>query len=329
MSPVVAHVQTGVLAAHRLDVDLRMADEHLDAQVQLQDARGGEVILHRVLQAADKGREEIALLWTEERQIMPVVLRRCGHLGLKKRDGPAQDNGLGQNPEGRVDGVAAEPVRQVLEVRNGILNRCSAEDPLARTANGTKSGVAPGLLAVADVVALIQDNAVPRIVVNDVLVAPQAIVGRQKDNGVARSTPRALRELAERDSALLECGRPLLDENRGRNEQSCGDRCVAQQANGLPRLAESHVVGKDTATAELGSALLPLEHPAHTLLLVREVGEPAVRLLESRHSLCLFSKRLRLKNKVLEYSIFSGSDSSGLPPTATTARTRVKRTYIC
>ena len=226
VSPVIAHVEASVLSAHRLDVNLRVADKHLDAQVQLQDARRGEVILHCVLQTTNKGREEVALLFTEERQVVPIVLRGRGHLVLKECDGPAQDNAFGQNPEGRVDGVTAEPVRQVLEVRDGILNWRPAEDPLSRCTNGTKRGVAPGLLAVADVVALIKHDAVPRIVVDDVLIAPHAIVGRQKDDRVTRSTPRALRELAKRNSTLLERGRPLLDENRGCDEQSRGDRSV-------------------------------------------------------------------------------------------------------
>lgn len=55
--PVLADVGLSVLAAHCLDVDLRMAAEHLDAQVELQNAGAGEIILQRVLQASDQRRE--------------------------------------------------------------------------------------------------------------------------------------------------------------------------------------------------------------------------------------------------------------------------------
>ena len=64
--PVVADVQLTVLAAHSLHIDLRVAAEHLDAQVELQNTGGREVVLHCMLQASDERREELVLSFPQK-----------------------------------------------------------------------------------------------------------------------------------------------------------------------------------------------------------------------------------------------------------------------
>lgn len=169
----------------------------------------------------------------------------------------------------------------MLEIVLGILHGRAAQNPLAPTAQGEQGAKAPCLRSVANRVTLIEDDAVPRGLLDHILRAPEAVVGRDIDRCGRVARPRALEQLAESDLTLGQRGGPLCGEH-GRADEKCAvDRSILEKPDTLPRLAETHVIREDAATAVLSIVALAIQHPAHTLLLVREEGEAAVALLES------------------------------------------------
>ena len=281
MLPVLADVGLSVLAAHCLDINLRVAAEHLDTQVELQDAGAGKVILQRVLQASDERREQVLLRLAQKEQVVAQMLRRGGHLVCKQRDGPAQNYVCRELAQRCALEVAAEPGGKVLEVALGILHGRAAQNPLAPTAESHERAKAARLGSVADRVTLIENDAVPHGLLDHLLRAPEAVIGRDKDGGVRVARPRALEQLAESDLTLGQRGGPLRGEHRRAHEKCAVDRSILEKPDTLPRLAETHVVREDAATAVLSIVALAIQHPAHALLLVREEREAAVALLES------------------------------------------------
>jgi len=278
--PVVADVQLTVLAAHCLHIDLWVAAEHLDAQVELQDTGGGEVVLHCVLQASDERREELVLVLPQKGKLVADMLGRGRHLIGQQLDGAPQDDRGGDLTQRGGLKVALQPGRQVPEVRLGILYGRAAQNPLAPTAESHQRSKAARLGSVADRVTLVQHDAVPDSLFDHVLRAPEAVIGREEDSCVGIADPASVEEQAVRDAALFERIQPLGDEYRRGDEERGVHRGVLEKSDALPGLAESHVVGKDAAAAELRVSVFALQHPTNTLLLVREVGETAVGLLE-------------------------------------------------
>jgi hypothetical protein len=260
------------LGPHAINIDLGMDQKLLDPHVELELQKSRHMSgIHLIGELVRERAKEDALLGS--RADLETVTDKGGSRWQRVPHGdPEILHGAAEHDGGsdgaQILGTDVEPFTEIFPVSVSVLDGSGTENPptLGLERDADPGTPALGGKAIADDVTFVENDSVKAAVVLDMEMCP--VVGGEEDVG---------------DATEFLC--PSAEKSRRtQNESPIVEGRVAEKTDGLVGLAESHVIGENAASACGGSDIFSREHPADSLLLVREVVDTGLgRLQGHRH----------------------------------------------